>query len=74
MQARKRGVRVTGSEVVGLLPKKSILDAKKLIKNLESEKSKEESDNKLKEESTSGKTAKKLKPEEESTPDQKSKK
>ena len=51
--------------------KATILDAKKLIKNLESEKLKEESDNKLKEESTSGKTTKKLKPEEESTSDQK---
>ena len=54
--------------------KATILDAKKLIKNLESEKLKEESDNKLKEESTSRKETKKLKPEEESTSDKKSKK
>jgi len=27
LQARKRGVRVTGSEIVGLLPKKALLDA-----------------------------------------------
>ena len=53
--------------------KETILDAKKLIKNLEFEKSKEESDNKLKEESTSGKKTKKLKPEEESTSGKKSK-
>ena len=54
--------------------KSTILDAKKLIKNLEFEKSKEESDNKLKEEPTSGKTTKKLKPEEESTSGKKLKK
>ncbi len=27
LQARKRGVRVTGSEIVGLVPKKAMLDA-----------------------------------------------
>ena len=54
--------------------KATILDAKKLIENLESKKLKEESDNKLKEESTSGEKTKKLKPEEESTSDKKSKK
>ena len=29
LQARKRGIRVTGSEIVGLVPKKSIIDAGK---------------------------------------------
>ena len=54
--------------------KATILDAKKLIENLEFEKSKEESDKKLKEESTSGKKTKKLEPEEESTSGKKTKK
>jgi len=54
--------------------KATILDAKKLIENLEFEKSKEESDKKLKEESTSGKETKKLKPEEESTSGKETKK
>ena len=52
--------------------KSTILDAKKLIKNSEIEKSKAESNDKLKEESTSVKKAKKLNPEEKSTSDKKS--
>ena len=54
--------------------KSTILDAKKLIKNLEFEKLKEENDNKLKEESTVGKKTKKLKPKEDSASDKESKK
>ena len=54
--------------------KSTILDAKKLIKNLEFEKLKEENDNKLKEESAAGKKTKKLKPEKDSASGKESKK
>ena len=54
--------------------KSTMLDAKEIVKNLELEKSKEENDNKLKKESTTGKKTKKLNPEEESASDKKSKK
>ena len=47
---------------------------RKLIKNLEFEKLKEENDNKLKEESTARKKTKKLKPEKKSASDKESKK
>ncbi len=35
LQARKRGVRVTGSEIVGLIPRKSLLDAGKYYLKLQ---------------------------------------
>ena len=54
--------------------KATILDAKKHIENLEFEKSKEEGNNKLKDESASDKKTKKLKPVEESASDKKTKK